>query len=25
MAGGVVYSVGVIFYILEKLPYHKAV
>jgi hemolysin III len=25
MAGGVVYSVGVIFFILEKLPYHKAV
>jgi hemolysin III len=25
MAGGVVYSAGVTFYLFEKLPYHKAV
>ena len=25
MAGGIVYSTGVIFYLVEKLPYHKAI
>ena len=25
MAGGIVYSAGVIFYVVEKMPYHKAV
>ena len=25
MAGGIIYSAGVIFYVVEKVPYHKAV
>lgn len=25
LAGGLVYSVGVVFYVLERLPYHKAI
>jgi len=25
MAGGIIYSTGVIFYLVEKLPYHKAI
>lgn len=25
MAGGIIYSAGVIFYLVEKLPYHKAI
>jgi hemolysin III len=25
MAGGIIYSAGVIFYLVERLPYHKAI
>ena len=25
MAGGIVYSAGVLFYVIEKIPYHKAI
>jgi hemolysin III len=25
MAGGIVYSVGVVFYVVERIPYHKAI
>jgi len=25
MAGGIIYSVGVIFYVMERIPYHKAI
>jgi hemolysin III len=25
IAGGIVYSVGVVFYVLERIPYHKAI
>jgi hemolysin III len=25
MAGGLIYSAGVIFYLLERLPFHKAI
>ena len=25
MAGGIVYSAGIIFYLMERIPYHKAI
>jgi hemolysin III len=25
MAGGVVYSLGIVFYLWERVPYHKAI
>ncbi|MEJ0044634.1 MAG: hypothetical protein WDM81_21530 [Rhizomicrobium sp.] len=25
MAGGIVYSAGVAFYVIERIPYHKAI
>jgi hemolysin III len=25
MAGGIVYSAGIVFYVIERIPYHKAI
>lgn len=25
MAGGIVYSAGVVFYVMERIPYHRAI